>query len=156
MKTKNQTELETSRKQASSALRKEAVAEHAPHSRIHGYDVYFEDNGKDGWNSYSPTLLGCGSWGETLTECKRNMAEAIELHISGMEEDGEAVPPRDGRGKPRYAARRGRTVSISSRVSPEAAASLERISKQKGISKTAALEEAIALYEKKTLVRSGA
>lgn len=32
------------------------------------------------------------STGQTEAEVKRNIREAIELHLSGMREDGEAIP----------------------------------------------------------------
>lgn len=132
-------------------LRAEAIAEKLPHALIQGYDVYFEGNDKEGWSSFSPTLLGCVSAGGTLTECKRSMGEAIELHLSAMADDGDSIPPRDWRGRPRPAARRGRTINISPRVSPETAKILDQISEARGISKTEAIELAVAYYGKKVI-----
>lgn len=87
--------LEASRKQASKELREDAIAGKYPHKKIHGYDVYFEGNDKEGWNCFCPTLLGCCSAGDTLTSCKNNMAEAIEMHLEGMAEDGLEISPKD-------------------------------------------------------------
>lgn len=42
--------------------------------------------------AYVPDLPGCVSTGETLEEVERNIREAIQLHIEGLEEDGLAVP----------------------------------------------------------------
>ena len=40
----------------------------------------------------SPDLPGCVSTGATRPECERNMREAIEFHLDGLREEGEAVP----------------------------------------------------------------
>ena len=39
--------------------------------------------------AYAPLLPGCVSTGNTLNEIKRNIKEAIELHVEGSIEDGE-------------------------------------------------------------------
>jgi predicted RNase H-like HicB family nuclease len=39
--------------------------------------------------AHAPLLLGCVSTGGTLEEIKRNIKEAIELHVEGSIEDGE-------------------------------------------------------------------
>ena len=48
-----------------------------------------------GPNSYSanvPDLPGCISTGKTVEDTTRNIQEAIELHLSGMREDGDPIP----------------------------------------------------------------
>jgi predicted RNase H-like HicB family nuclease len=40
-----------------------------------------------------PDLPGCISTGATRQEVERNIREAIELHLEGMREDGEPIPP---------------------------------------------------------------
>ncbi|MCX6021943.1 MAG: type II toxin-antitoxin system HicB family antitoxin [Chloroflexi bacterium] len=42
--------------------------------------------------AYSPDLPGCVSTGQTPDEVKRNMAEAIALHLDGLREDGLPIP----------------------------------------------------------------
>lgn len=37
-------------------------------------------------------LPGCHSFGDTVDEAKKHIAEAIELHVEGMLEDGELIP----------------------------------------------------------------
>ncbi|MBI2675562.1 MAG: type II toxin-antitoxin system HicB family antitoxin [Candidatus Aenigmarchaeota archaeon] len=45
--------------------------------------------GEDGWFTVTcPSLSGCISQGRTEDEAKRNMREAIELHIKSLAEDG--------------------------------------------------------------------
>ena len=55
------------------------------------YAVVIEAAG-DNYSAYVPDLPGCISTGPTLEETKRNIREAIELHIEAMREVGEPVP----------------------------------------------------------------
>jgi predicted RNase H-like HicB family nuclease len=43
-------------------------------------------------SAYVPDLPGCVTTGATRDEVIANMHEAIELHLQGMREDGEAIP----------------------------------------------------------------
>ncbi len=47
---------------------------------------------KTGFSAYSPDLPGCASTGRTREEVEQNMREAIEFHLDGLREDGQAVP----------------------------------------------------------------
>jgi predicted RNase H-like HicB family nuclease len=55
------------------------------------FAVVFE-RASSNWAAYVPDLPGCISTGPTLEETKRNIREAIELHIEAMREVGEPVP----------------------------------------------------------------
>ena len=55
------------------------------------YVVIFE-KGENNYSAYAPDLPGCGVVGETLEEVRTLIAEAIEFHIEGLQEAGEAVP----------------------------------------------------------------
>jgi predicted RNase H-like HicB family nuclease len=45
--------------------------------------------GEDGWYTVTcPSLPGCISQGKTEEEAKKNMKEAIELHIESLAEEG--------------------------------------------------------------------
>jgi predicted RNase H-like HicB family nuclease len=44
------------------------------------------------YSAYVPDLPGCVTTGRTIEEVKRNMQEAVELHLEGMREDGDPVP----------------------------------------------------------------
>ncbi len=46
----------------------------------------------DGFHAFVPALPGCHSHGNTLDEAQANIAEAVELHVEAMIEDGEDVP----------------------------------------------------------------
>ena len=56
------------------------------------YAVVFEKAATN-WAAYAPDLPGCVTTGATLEETKRNMREAIALHLETMREVGEPVPP---------------------------------------------------------------
>ncbi|HLF25485.1 MAG TPA: type II toxin-antitoxin system HicB family antitoxin [Anaerolineae bacterium] len=47
---------------------------------------------EEGYHAFAPTLPGCHTYGATLDETRANIAEAIELHVESMLEDGEPVP----------------------------------------------------------------
>ena len=55
------------------------------------YAVVIE-RGRDNLSAYVPDLPGCVTTGKTVEEVERNLREAIELHLEGMLEDGEAIP----------------------------------------------------------------
>lgn len=55
------------------------------------YLVVFEKS-STGYSAYVPDLPGCISTGATKEETKRNIQEAIELHLEVMTEDGLPIP----------------------------------------------------------------
>jgi predicted RNase H-like HicB family nuclease len=55
------------------------------------YAVVFE-KAENNWGAYVPDLPGCITTGKTLDEAKRNIHEAIELHLESMREVGEPIP----------------------------------------------------------------
>ena len=55
------------------------------------YLVVYEKT-KSGFSSYAPDLPGCVAAGKTRSECERNMATAMQMHLDGMREDGEKLP----------------------------------------------------------------
>jgi predicted RNase H-like HicB family nuclease len=44
------------------------------------------------YGAYVPDLPGCVAVGDTVPEVLALIAEAIELHLAGMREDGEPIP----------------------------------------------------------------
>lgn len=50
------------------------------------------EKAQDNYSAYVPDLPGCVATGSTLEEVESHIREAIELHIDGLREDGEAVP----------------------------------------------------------------
>jgi predicted RNase H-like HicB family nuclease len=55
------------------------------------YAVIFEKS-STGYGAYVPDLPGCVATGKTLAVTKKRIAEAIEMHLEGMREDGERIP----------------------------------------------------------------
>jgi predicted RNase H-like HicB family nuclease len=46
----------------------------------------------DNYSAYSPDLLGCVATGDTREEVERNMYEAVQMHVRGLQEDSLSVP----------------------------------------------------------------
>ena len=57
-----------------------------------------EEDAKAGYSVYCPDLPGCFSNGGSVAEAKKNMAEAMALHLESLTEHGDPIP------KPRHAA----------------------------------------------------
>jgi len=55
------------------------------------YLAVFEPSEK-GYSVYFPDLPGCVSYGESLEDAQKQSAEALGLHIYGMEKDGDEIP----------------------------------------------------------------
>jgi predicted RNase H-like HicB family nuclease len=55
------------------------------------YAVVFE-KAESNWAAYVPDLPGCISTGATLSDTKRNIREALALHLEAMREVGEPIP----------------------------------------------------------------
>jgi antitoxin HicB len=47
---------------------------------------------EEAFHAFAPALPGCHTFGTTIDEARANIAEAIELHIESMQEDGEPIP----------------------------------------------------------------
>ena len=58
---------------------------------MHKYLIIIEKTAT-GFSSCSPDLPGCVSTGETREEIERNMKEAIEFPLEGMQEEGYPIP----------------------------------------------------------------
>lgn len=44
------------------------------------------------FNAYAPDYPGCLATGPTPDDARRNLSEALEMHIQGMIEDGMPLP----------------------------------------------------------------
>ena len=56
------------------------------------YLAVCEPDDENGFSVYFPDLPGCVSYGSNIENAKKNAKEALELHIYGMQEDGETFP----------------------------------------------------------------
>ena len=50
------------------------------------------EKAESNWAAYVPDLPGCITTGATLQETKRNIREAVSLHLEAMREVGEPIP----------------------------------------------------------------
>lgn len=50
------------------------------------------ENTHTGYSVYAPDLPGCVATGATLDEAEREMHEAIEFHLEGLQEEGYETP----------------------------------------------------------------
>jgi predicted RNase H-like HicB family nuclease len=55
------------------------------------YTVIYE-KGPTSWGAYVPDLPGVISVGDSQDEVRELIQEAIEFHLSGMREEGMAIP----------------------------------------------------------------
>jgi predicted RNase H-like HicB family nuclease len=53
--------------------------------------VYAKCKGSN-FSGHAPDVPGCVSAGDTLEEMDKMMREALEFHLEGILEDGEAIP----------------------------------------------------------------
>ena len=58
---------------------------------MHQFLIVIE-KAENNYSAYSPDLAGCIATGATIEEVKRNMHEAIDLHIKGLQKDNLPVP----------------------------------------------------------------
>ncbi len=56
------------------------------------YAIVIEKTGNN-YSAYVPDLPGCVATGSTVPDTEASIREAIELHLSGMREDGTPIPP---------------------------------------------------------------
>ena len=57
------------------------------------YDAVFEPSSNGSYGVYWPDLPGCVSLGNDLPHAEQMAVEALNLHIYGMEADGDTLPP---------------------------------------------------------------
>jgi predicted RNase H-like HicB family nuclease len=58
---------------------------------MHRFLVVIE-KAKNNYSAYSPDLPGCVATGATRENAERNMHEAIEMHVRGLQEDKLPIP----------------------------------------------------------------
>jgi antitoxin HicB len=56
------------------------------------YSIVLEPEEGGGYAVSVPTLPGCLTQGKTVEEAMERVAEAISVHMAGLEADGEPVP----------------------------------------------------------------
>ncbi len=64
--------------------------------KFYSFQIVIEKEPEDeGYLAYSPTLPGWFSNGATIEDAKRNIREAIKLHLSALLERAQPVPQND-------------------------------------------------------------
>jgi len=56
------------------------------------YAIIIERSETGSYGAWCPDLPGCVAVADDLDECPQLMREAIEFHLEGMRENGEAIP----------------------------------------------------------------
>lgn len=51
------------------------------------------DKTENNYGAWAPELPGCVAVGDTVEEVRQLMQEAIEMHLAGIREDGDPIPP---------------------------------------------------------------
>ena len=59
------------------------------------YTIVLEPEEGGGYMVTVPTLPGCFTQGSTVEEAMERAAEAISVHIAGLEADGQPVPEEE-------------------------------------------------------------
>jgi antitoxin HicB len=60
------------------------------------YTIVMEPEVDGGYYVTVPALPGCFTRGSTVEECRKRAVEAIEVHIAGLQADGEPIPEEIG------------------------------------------------------------
>ena len=63
---------------------------------VRTYTIVVEPEETGGYLVTVPALPGCFTQGRTLEECRERAAKAIEVHIAGLQADGEPTPEEVG------------------------------------------------------------
>ncbi len=56
------------------------------------YAIVIEKTEKN-YGAWVPDLPGCVAVGDSVEEVKEMIQSAIEMHLAGMREDGDPIPP---------------------------------------------------------------
>lgn len=60
--------------------------------RNYSFRVMIEPDDPEGFHGFVPSLPGVHTAGDTIEETKKNLREAIQVHVEGLLKDGEEVP----------------------------------------------------------------
>ena len=64
--------------------------------KFYSFEIVIEKEPEDkGYFAYSPVLPGCFSNGLTIEEAKRNIREAIQLHLESLRAHNEPIPQKE-------------------------------------------------------------
>lgn len=55
------------------------------------FRVIIEPDEKNTFHGYAPSLPGCHTWGNSITETKKHLKDAIKTYLASLIEDGEEI-----------------------------------------------------------------
>jgi predicted RNase H-like HicB family nuclease len=58
----------------------------------YSFRVMIEPDDPEGYHGFVPLLPGVHTVGDTIEETKKNLREAIQVHVEGLLKDGEDIP----------------------------------------------------------------
>ena len=61
--------------------------------KFYSFEIVIEKEPEDeGYSAYSPSLPGCFSNGKTIEDAKRNIREAVQLHVATLLSHHQPIP----------------------------------------------------------------
>ena len=64
--------------------------------KFYSFEIVIEKEPEDeGYLAYSPSLPGCFSNGKTIEEAKRNIREAVQLHVASLLSHSQPIPQQE-------------------------------------------------------------
>jgi len=64
--------------------------------KFYSFEIVIEKEPEDeGYFAHCPALPGCFSNGRTIEETKRNIREAIQLHVESLRAHNQKIPQKD-------------------------------------------------------------
>jgi len=64
--------------------------------KFYSFEIVIEKEPEDeGYLAYSPALSGCFSNGKTIEEAKRNIREAVQLHVTSLLAHRQPIPQQE-------------------------------------------------------------
>lgn len=64
--------------------------------KFYSFEIVIEKEPEDeGYFAHSPSLPGCFSNGKTIEEAKRNIREAVQLHVASLLSHRQVVPQQE-------------------------------------------------------------
>jgi len=60
------------------------------------FRTIIEPDEKGTFHGYVPVLSGCHTWGDSISETRKNLREAIAVYLASLADEGEVIPSDQG------------------------------------------------------------
>lgn len=60
------------------------------------YRIIIEPDENNTFHGYAPSLPGCHTWGDSLEETRKNLADAIRAYLASLLAEGQTIPREAG------------------------------------------------------------